>query len=119
MTYKDNGSYFGTSFVSFVAGSMIGAGIALLYAPQSGERTRQEMREKAERTIIKAQKLEDEIKETISHLIEDIRLRVNQLMEEGKYLAEDKRKEILAAIEAGKKALEEERKKLNSKEEKA
>ncbi|MBW2222510.1 MAG: YtxH domain-containing protein, partial [Deltaproteobacteria bacterium] len=52
MTYRDNGSFFGTSFVSFVAGSMIGAGIALLYAPQSGERTRQEMREKAERDKI-------------------------------------------------------------------
>ena len=119
MTHRDNGSSVGTSFVSFVAGGMIGAGIALLYAPQSGERTRQEMRERAERTIIKAQKLEDEIKETTGHLIGDIKLRVNQLMEEGKYLAEDKRKEIIAAIEAGKKALEEERKKLNSKVEEA
>ncbi|MCK5095579.1 MAG: YtxH domain-containing protein [Spirochaetes bacterium] len=119
MAYRDNGSSFGTSFASFIAGSLIGAGVALLYAPQSGERTRQEMREKAERTIIKAQKLEDGIKDTLAQLIEDIRSKVSQLVEEGKYLAEDKKQEILAAIEAGKQALEEERKKLESNKEKA
>lgn len=119
MTHRDNGISYGVSFVSFVAGGMIGAGIALLYAPQSGERTRLEVRERAERTIIKAQKLEDDIKETIGQLIEDIRLKVNQLMEEGRCLAEGKRKEILAAIETGKRALEEERKNLNTRLENA
>lgn len=112
MNHRDNGNSYGLSFVSFIAGSMIGAGIALLYAPQSGERTRLEVRERAERTIIKAQKLEDDIKETIGHLIGDIRLRVNHLMEEGRYVAQEKRKEILDAIESGKRALEQERRNL-------
>ena len=112
MAYKENDGSFGTSFVSFIAGSLIGAGIAFLYAPQSGELTRQEIREKAERTIIKARRIEEEIKDTINQLIVNLRSKVNQLVEEGKDLAEDKKQEILAAIEAGKNALEEEKSKL-------
>ncbi|KPJ60640.1 MAG: hypothetical protein AMJ42_01400 [Deltaproteobacteria bacterium DG_8] len=115
MAYKDDGSSFGRSFVSFVTGGLIGAGIALLYAPQSGERTRQEIREKTERTIIKAQKIEEEIKDAINQLIGDIRSKVNLLIEEGKDIAEDKKQEILTAIEAGKKALEEQKDKLQKK----
>jgi len=115
MAYKDDNSSFYKTFVSFITGSLIGAGIALLYAPQSGERTRQEIKEKAERTIIKAQKIEEEIKDSVNQLIGDIRSRVNLLIEEGKDIAEDKKQEILAAIEAGKKALEEQRDKLQGK----
>lgn len=115
MAHKDDNSSFGKSFVSFVAGSLIGAGVALLYAPQSGERTRQEIREKAERTIIKAQKIEEEIKDSVNQLIGEIRSKVNLLIEEGKDIAEDKKQEILAAIEAGKEVLEEQKDKLQGK----
>ena len=115
MTYKDNGGSVGKSFFSFVAGGLIGAGVALLYAPQSGERTREEIREKAERTLVKAQQIEDGIKDTVNQLIEDIKVKVGQLVEEGKDLAEDKKQELITAIEAGKKALEEERDKLEKK----
>ena len=115
MAYKDDNSSFSKSFVSFVAGGLIGAGVALLYAPQSGERTRQEIREKAERTIIKAQKIEDEIKDSLNQLMEDIRSKVNLLIEEGKDIAEDKKREILEVIEAGKKVLEEQKDRLQKK----
>jgi gas vesicle protein len=112
MSYWDEENTVGVSCLSFIVGSVLGASIALLYAPQSGEVTRQEMREKTERTIIKAHRLEDELKGTISQLIENVKLKVNQLIEDGKEIAEDKKEEILAAIDAGKKALEKERAKL-------
>jgi len=115
MTYRDEVSSFGRSFVSFLTGGLIGAGIALLYAPQSGERTRQEIREKTERTIIKAHKIEEEIKDTVNQLIRDIKSKVNLLIEEGKDIAEDKKQEILKAIDAGKMALEEQKDKLQRK----
>jgi len=119
MPYRDNGGSLGKSFVSFVAGGLIGAGMALLYAPQSGERTREEIREKAERTIIKAHRIEDGIKDAVNHLIDDVRGKVGQLVEEGKDLAEDKKQELIAAIEAGKNALEEEKEKLEKKHKKS
>jgi gas vesicle protein len=112
MSYGDEENAVGLSCISFVVGSVLGASIALLYAPQSGEVTRQEMREKTERTIIKAHRLEEELKCTISQLIGNVKLKVSQLIEDGKDIAEDKKEEILAAIDAGKKALEKERTKL-------
>ena len=84
MSYWDEENSVGASCISFIVGSVLGASIALLYAPQSGEATRQEMREKTERTIIKAHKLEEELKYTISQLIGNVRLKVSQLVEDGK-----------------------------------
>lgn len=113
MSYWDEENGVSVSCISFIVGSVLGASIALLYAPQPGELTRREMREKTERTIIKAHRLEDEFKRTVSALIGNVRVKVSQLIEDGKDVAEDKKQEILAAIEAGKKALEHERRKLD------
>lgn len=115
MTYRDDENTFGKGFLSFITGCLVGAGIALLYAPQSGERTREEIREKAERTIIKAQKIEEEIKDSLNQLVGDIRSKVNLLVEEGKDVAEDKKRDLLAAIETGKKVLDEQKEKLQRK----
>ncbi len=38
----------GDIIVSFMAGALVGAGVALLFAPQSGEETRRKIRETAE-----------------------------------------------------------------------
>ena len=112
MPYRDEESVIGLSCISFLVGGVLGASLALLYAPQSGDLTRREMREKAERTIIKAQKLEDDLKYSVNHLVGNIKLKINHLIEEGKYIAEDKKREILAALQAGTDALEKERYKL-------
>ena len=45
---SDNRNAFG-SFVAFLAGTVVGAGLALLYAPQSGKETRQKLRDAGER----------------------------------------------------------------------
>ncbi len=105
-------SSVGWSCVSFLIGGVLGASLALLYAPQPGELTRREMRQKAERTIIRANRLEEELKHTISQLIENLNLKISQVIEEGKHLADEKKQEILSALEFGKAALEEERYKL-------
>lgn len=111
MSCKEKENTVGVSCISFIVGSVLGAGIALLYAPQSGELTRREMREKTERTIIKAHRLEDDLKNAIGQLRENVTLKVTQLIEDSRDIAGDKKQEILAAIDAGKKALEQERKK--------
>jgi gas vesicle protein len=106
--------YVTASLVSFVAGSVIGAGIALLFAPQSGEYTRREMRERAERAIIKLHRMEDEIKEAMNDTLHSIRLMASQLVDEGKDAAELKKREIFDAIAAGKTALERKRRKIEN-----
>ena len=113
MTYWDEENTIGFSCISFLVGSVLGASIALLYAPQSGDLTRREMREKAERTIIKAHKFEDDFKYSVNQLVGTLKLKINHLIEEGKYIAEDKKQEILEALEAGSDALVKERHKLD------
>ncbi len=114
---EDN--YLTASLVSFLAGSAIGAGLALLFAPQSGEYTRREMREKAERTIIKMHRMEDDLKQAMSDVIQGIRHKADRLMDDGRELAELKKQEILEAIASGKRALEEERCRLAKAKQKA
>ncbi|HYN07415.1 MAG TPA: YtxH domain-containing protein [Vicinamibacterales bacterium] len=44
---SDNNSSAGTVLVAFTLGAIVGAAIALLYAPTSGEETRKKLAEKA------------------------------------------------------------------------
>lgn len=43
-----------TFLIGFVAGSMLGAGLALLFAPKAGDETRREVAERAQRVTSKA-----------------------------------------------------------------
>jgi gas vesicle protein len=119
MIQREEEHYLTASLISFLAGSIVGAGIALLFAPQSGEYTRREMRERAERAIIKFHRMEDEIKDAMNETLHSIRLKASQLVDEGKDAAEHKKREIFDAIAAGKTALERERRKIENAEQNA
>lgn len=119
MSQHEQEKYLAASLLSFLAGSAIGAGLALLFAPQPGEYTRREMREKAERTIIKMHRMEDELKRVTSDLIQNIRHKAGQLIDDGKELAELKKEEILQAMAAGTKVFEEERGRLDKTKQRA
>ena len=51
MSHDDaNGRNSGATFlIGFIAGSMLGAGVALLFAPKPGDETRREVAERAQR----------------------------------------------------------------------
>jgi gas vesicle protein len=100
------------SLLLFLAGGLVGAGVALLYAPLSGEETRQHIRIQAERARRKTRDLAENIKENIASLIDEVKETTDKIIEEGKELTKEKKAELLAAIEAGKKAMEEEREKI-------
>lgn len=88
---EDNGCSTGSVFLSFLLGGIVGAGLAMLLAPQSGRETRQKMREFAE----------------------DVKDRVASTVEKGKDLFEQKKSAITTAVEAGKEAYEKERERLS------
>ena len=100
------------SFLIFLAGGLIGAGMAMLYAPMAGEETRQYLTLQTERGKRKALNLTGDFKERISYLISEIREAADKVMDEGLQLTREKKKELLAAIEAGRKAMEEEKRRL-------
>jgi len=100
------------SLLILLAGGLVGAGIALLYAPLSGEETRRYLRMQKERARSRAQNLTENVKEGISEVVDEVRGTIDKLIEEGVELTKEKKAELLAAIEAGKKAMDKERKKL-------
>ena len=84
----------------FFAGGLIGAALSLLYAPLSGENTRQHIRIQAERARRKTRDLAENIKENTASLIDEIKETTDKIIEEGKELTKEKKDELLAAIEA-------------------
>lgn len=102
----------GENLVFFLVGGLIGAGIALLYAPKAGRETREDIRRLAARGAERFREGKDVIEEKMSHLMHQISSKTEELIHGGTQLAEDKKREILAAIQAAKKAYDEERRKL-------
>ena len=81
----DNGnSNVGGVLVAFMAGIVVGAGVALLYAPQSGKETRKMLAKKA-----------GEFKDDAEEIMDDV-------LEKGKKVLKEKKEQFDAAIEAGK-----------------
>ncbi len=100
------------SLFIFAAGALIGAGISLLYAPLTGEKTRQYLRIQTKKARRSARHFTEIARDTIENFIEDLKETTDKVIEEGIELTKEKKAELLAAIEAGKKAIEDERKKI-------
>ena len=87
MTNHDDVSRVGGYLLVFAAGAAIGAGLALLYAPRTGEETRKLLAEKGR---------------GVQHKLHDT-------VEDAKGYVRGKEAELKAAFEAGKQAMREER----------
>ena len=103
----------GENLAFFLVGGLIGAGIALLYAPKAGRETREDIRNLASRGAERVMAGKEAIEERLSGLMHQISNKTEELVRGGTQLAEDKKREILAAIQAAKKAYDEERRKLD------
>lgn len=93
-----------------ILGGLFGAGLALLYAPSSGDRTRHYLRMKREQARRRAGAMTGDIKESMEHFVAEIRSITAQLMESGSAFTRETKADLLQAIEEGKKAMNEERK---------
>jgi len=87
---EDNGS---AKFVYFLTGLGIGALIGILLAPQSGERTREILTERAE-----------EGREYLLRKGREVREQASSLVDRGKETMAHQRDQLSAAIDAGKQA---------------
>lgn len=90
----------GSKFGYFLAGMGVGAVIALLFAPRSGEETREYLREKY-----------GDARDEAKRRVREIRERAEEYTEKGKEFVERKRESLEAALEAGKSAYREEKRK--------
>jgi gas vesicle protein len=90
---REDGYNAGSVLMAFVLGGAVGAGIALLLAPQSGVETRRRIREFADEAKGKASEYACTAKETVTSTVD-----------RAKDLYEEKKSAITAAVEAGKQA---------------
>jgi len=96
-----------------VAGGIIGAGLALLFAPQSGQRTRKDIGRFAKKTRHKAGEAVDDLTDNICDLVDSLGDKTDELVEKGKEVAGGARKDLIRLIEEGASKLEQFRTKLS------
>jgi gas vesicle protein len=98
MSHHDYEGYSsGSVLLAFVLGGMVGAGVALLLAPQSGTETRKKIKD-----------LADDVKEKATDYAGTAKEMVSSTVDKAKGLYEEKKSAITAAVEAGKDAYEKE-----------
>jgi len=97
---KDEGFGSGSLLLSFLLGGVVGAGLALLVAPQAGEETRRKIKE-----------LADDIKDKTNEYISETREKVAAVADEGRGYYDEKKSLLKSAIDAGKDAYEKEKEK--------
>jgi gas vesicle protein len=122
--------------VGMLVGSAIGAAVALLYAPQPGDATRDMIKQKAGEAKDRAGELATTAKEkagtvagTISSTVTDkagtvrdsamgmvdqVKSTAQDLVDKGRSLVETKKGQVAAAVDAGKQAYQEKRTELES-----
>jgi gas vesicle protein len=109
MSDGDDGAYIiiereGGGIGSFILGAMVGAGLALLFAPQSGEETQRDIKDRALRLRDAAEERIKEAQKQLEEKIESARLEMNERVDQ-----------IKDAVDAGRQAALEARHELERK----
>lgn len=91
----------GSKFGCFLAGMGIGAIMALLFAPRSGEETREYLKDRA-----------DDLRDDARRRVRELRERAEEYGEKGKEFVGRQRESVEAALEAGKEAYRSEKRKM-------
>jgi len=113
MSDRENSAVVGA--LMLLAGGIIGAGIALLYAPQSGQKTRKEIgryAKKARRKGEEAMEAVEDFSEQVTEMAESVGERASEILDKGKDMAYGAKKGLLKAIEDGEARLVKERSRL-------
>lgn len=103
---EDRDKKIAAAALLMVAGGIIGAGLALLFAPQSGQRTRRDIFKCAKKAKTRADEAVEDLTDSISDLVETVGDKTEELLEKGKDVAGGARKDLIRLIEEGASRLE-------------
>lgn len=103
---EDRERKLATAVVLIAAGGVIGAGLALLFAPQSGARTRKDVVRYAKKARNRADEAVEELSVNVNNLVDTIGEKTEELVEKGKDAAGSARKDLIRLIEEGASKLE-------------
>jgi gas vesicle protein len=90
---------------ALMAGALLGAGIALLFAPQSGRKTRRDIRQFAEKAGIKAEAAQLEIQHSVDNIIGDVEEKLQGGLARGMEWTDSKIADLRRALEEGRKSI--------------
>jgi len=101
---NDNGS--GWFVAGFIIGGLVGFAAGLLTAPQPGEQTQAQLRERgielkgmAEDLALEARKKAEELQEKGQVVLEEQKVRIEEAIAEGKEAMGEKKEEMMAKLE--------------------
>jgi len=92
--------------VLIVAGGVIGAGLALLFAPQTGTKTRKNLVRYAKKARHRADEAIEELASNMDNIVDTIGEKTDELVEKGKDVVGTARKDLIRLIEEGASKLE-------------
>ena len=99
---------------AFLVGSLLGAGVALLLAPQSGRKTRRDLRHFAEKTRNKVEAAQIDLKHSIDNIVGDTAERIEEGLDRGIDWTGGKVADLQRALDGGKKFIQTEMDKIRS-----
>jgi gas vesicle protein len=94
---------------SFVLGLALGAGLALLFAPQTGEETRRELQRRARKVGDQAQDFMSEVTDSVTEKFSEARASVENRLDNARAAVELKRRQVSDAVDAGRVAAQQAR----------
>lgn len=95
-----------------IAGGILGAGAALLFAPQSGKKTRRDIKKYVRRAKNEAEELVEDFSDKVTDVVDNLSDKTQEILDKGKEVSHDVKKDLLKAFEEGKDRLEKERSRL-------
>jgi gas vesicle protein len=101
---SDQNGDFGAFLSGFILGGLVGAAIALLITPQSGEETRVMIRDRSIELKDKAVEAAEEARMRAEAAAEEARLRADEIKHRGQQIYLDQKGKLESAIDATKDA---------------
>jgi gas vesicle protein len=112
--YYDDDADYGQQYViverqsagigPLLIGLALGAGAALLFAPQSGEETRRDIKRRARRAQEAAQDFVEDVSGTVADKFQEVRATVEDRIEATLDAVDDKKRRVTNAFHAGRAA---------------
>ncbi|MBN2336921.1 MAG: YtxH domain-containing protein [Acidobacteria bacterium] len=99
---------------ALIAGALLGAGIALLFAPQSGRKTRRKIRYLAENAGSRAHAVQRELWHSVENIKGDVEERLQAGLADGVQWTDGKLEELRQALAAARKTIGEQVEKIQA-----
>ena len=98
--------------IMLVAGGLLGAAVALLYAPQSGKQTRRDIVRYSRKARRQAEDIVDDFAGNVHGMMDSIGDKAEDILDKGKDLAHEAKLELVKILDEGQARLEKQKERL-------